>query len=497
MKIIDIAICVDNIDPKGMGRIRCVRYNDYVGEKENSTKYEKWSQNDPFIASPFLPNNINFVPENGQSVKLLNYNTDNENINLEYIAGPFTTMYDINSQNFSQQIENTTYGIAVKHKPDIRKSTGDYVEKKSDNTFAKETDYGIYGKFGSDILFTENGLQLRGGKLLSKDAASVKNRTLMISHPIMAKKSSRIYLKKFPKKGELTKRKKKTVKYESKDIKTIVEYEINNLVSPTSVVFYVYNVIKPYGQTFKTNFFTSSSPLIFPSLRLVNAENNYSTPTMILDVDSIDNVPSVIRDTLFTLHEKGLKEFNTLYSNEDLHPIYFRPTELFKTLTGTPEQNQKKVEILNSIKISSVGPSSGLIWSSLKITPKPIIKEIIDEFLKINPNSPEQTFSSVVSDKIYLLSTDPNETQKTVNFQNLDKYEYTQEDYLKNIDPNTYSTVRGENLVALLRSIINLLYSHQHNVVGPLLQEDPNYLILEGLLKNIEQDILNTSIKIN
>ena len=39
MKIIDIAICVDNIDPKGMGRIRCVRYNDYVGEKENSTKY--------------------------------------------------------------------------------------------------------------------------------------------------------------------------------------------------------------------------------------------------------------------------------------------------------------------------------------------------------------------------------------------------------------------------------------------------------------------------
>jgi hypothetical protein len=51
--------------------------------------------------------------------------------------------------------------------------------------------------------------------------------------------------------------------------------------------------------------------------------------------------------------------------------------------------------------------------------------------------------------------------------------------------------------VALLRSIVNLLLSHQHNVVGPLLQEDPNYLILEGLLKNIEQDILNTSIKIN
>jgi len=130
MKIIDIAICVDNIDPKGMGRIRCVRYNDYVGEKENSTKYEKWSQNDPFIASPFLPNNINFVPENGQSVKLLNYNTDNENINLEYIAGPFTTQYDFNGQTFSQQIENTTYGVATKHRGDVKKSSGEFIKRR-------------------------------------------------------------------------------------------------------------------------------------------------------------------------------------------------------------------------------------------------------------------------------------------------------------------------------------------------------------------------------
>ena len=42
MKIIDIGICVDNNDPKGIGRIRCVRYNDYVGEKEGALKYEKW-----------------------------------------------------------------------------------------------------------------------------------------------------------------------------------------------------------------------------------------------------------------------------------------------------------------------------------------------------------------------------------------------------------------------------------------------------------------------
>ena len=497
MKIIDIGICVNNIDPKGIGRIRAIRYNDYVGEKEKAMNYDEWGDYDPFVCSPFLPTNINLIPQIGQAVKVLNFNTDKETVNQEYIAGPFTTMYDINSQNFSQQIEHTTYGVAIKHKPDIRKSTGEYIEKQSDNAFAKETDYGVYGKFGSDILFTENGLQLRGGKLLSKDAAGVKDRKLMISFPLMSKSSSRIYLKKFPKKGTLNKRKKKTIKNESKDIKTIVEYEINNLTSPNIVTFYVYSVIKPYGQTFKTNFFASSSPLIFSSLKLINSDNTYSSPTFSVEVDSIDYIPNAIRDVLFTLHEKGLKEFNPIYDSSDLHPLYFRPTDFFKSLTGTPEQNEKKNAILNSIKISGVGPANGLMWSQSKIIPKPIIKEEIEEFLKINTNSPEQTFSAVVSDKIYLLSTDPNETQKTVNFNNLDKYEFTQEDYIKNIDPNTYSSVRGENLIRLLRSIINLLLSHQHNVIGPLLQEDPNYETLQNLLKNVEQDILNSSIKIN
>ena len=53
MKIIDIAICVDNVDPKGIGRIRCVGYNDYVGEKERAVNYVEWDDKDPFVALPF------------------------------------------------------------------------------------------------------------------------------------------------------------------------------------------------------------------------------------------------------------------------------------------------------------------------------------------------------------------------------------------------------------------------------------------------------------
>jgi len=201
MKIIDIGICIDNVDPKGLGRIRCVRYSDYVGEKEKALTYEAWSKNDLFVAIPFLPTNINFIPEINQAVKILNYNTEKSNTNQEYIAGPFTTMFDFNSQTFSQQIDNTTYGNANKERDNIVDKNDNYIDKRTESSFAKKTDYGVYGKYGSDIIFTENGLQLRGGKLLSKGAASPSNRKKMLTYPIMGKRPGEtLSLKKFPKK---------------------------------------------------------------------------------------------------------------------------------------------------------------------------------------------------------------------------------------------------------------------------------------------------------
>ena len=115
MKIIDIAICIDNNDPKGIGRIRAIRYSSYTGQLEKAFEYNAWDDKDLFTAIPFLPTNLNFIPEKGQAVKIINYDTDKDTVNLEYIAGPFTTVHDFSGQNHSGQLENTTYGIAAKH----------------------------------------------------------------------------------------------------------------------------------------------------------------------------------------------------------------------------------------------------------------------------------------------------------------------------------------------------------------------------------------------
>jgi hypothetical protein len=121
--------------------------------------------------------------------------------------------------------------------------------------------------------------------------------------------------------------------------------------------------------------------------------------------------------------------------------------------------------------------------------------------LEIDENSPEQTFSAIKSDKVFLLSTDlgENESVKSIPFYDLNKYEYTQENYIKDIEPNTFSTVRGENLLAVLKAIINVIFTHRHNPLKPIIgqteyQEGEE---LKELLKTLENDILNKSIRIN
>jgi hypothetical protein len=100
---------------------------------------------------------------------------------------------------------------------------------------------------------------------------------------------------------------------------------------------------------------------------------------------------------------------------------------------------------------------------------------------------------------MYFLSTDTNNTEKTVPFEKLDKYEYTQNDYIERIDPNTYAVVRGENLIRLLEKMISVLFEHEHNVVGPFVKTDQfqSYVDLVKLIETMRNDLLNGSIRIN
>lgn len=503
MKIIDIAICIDNFDPSGLGAIRCVRYSSWVSQQEKALDYTKWDDNDLFLAFPFLPNNINFIPEKGQAVKIINYNPDKETVNTEYIAGPFTTMFDFNSQTHSAQVENTTYGIAAKHGPAVMDSTkaDGYKNPKSVAAFAKTTDYGVYGKYGSDAIFTENGLQLRGGKLIAKDYASTGQKTTMVSQPLMSDKVSTLHLKKFGKKKEFKEEKITTNTIAISDLSHMVEYSIDSFSGTSRTIsLYVYKLTKPYGGLYRTdNPKLSEVDLIQNYYSLINLDGSTTGATLTFTSEDTEETYCTIRDAIKTLHLKSLNEFNSNYSDTDLHPFYFRPTNECRdrVLSTTDEKTERKT-IFNKILINKgCGPINGLVFSRTKVAP-PITQIVKKENVLKDSNIPgEQTFASLKSDKMYFLSTDTNESGKSIDFTNLNKYELTQENYLKDIEPNTYSTVRGENLLELLRAMIDLLNGHKHNLMGPLVKGDPNYERLMRLYSSFENDILNKSIRIN
>ena len=522
MKIIDLGICIDNKDPKGIGRIRCVRFSDYVSEKEKADKYEPFSENDVFMAIPFLPTNINFIPEIDQSVKIINYNTDKENVNIEYIAGPFTTSFNFNDQSFSPQTTDTSYGRTIKPKNDLFDKNQNYKKKKSIGSIAKKEDYGVYGKYGSDLIFTENGLQLRGGKLLSKERANSKDRNDIYSFPIMSDKSSALILKKFPFKMEIKTIETKIETTEVKDLSYLVEYNLvdqdgnTSISNPTSIQFFVYKITKPYGDALKTNVFNENTSVPTDLKKLINVENNTTSPTHEVFLNSPDYgaVAGEIRDFIYTLHEKNLNKINSLYDKNDLHPFYFRPKQEFITISGSTNELTYKKNILSDVKIyNTVGPKSGLVFSLGNIIPIVTPKKIKKNTIFQDRKSEEQSFSTLKSDKLFILSTDTNNpenpvsylneqneiTPSNIQFKKLDSYDLTQNNYIEDIEPNTYALVRGDNLVEFLKTLIDVFENHQHNVIGPpvLNDEFEQYVKLTKLKNSIVNDLLNKSIRIN
>ena len=496
--IIELAIVDDNVDPKGIGRIRVKITGEPTGPVEKSSNYEPWGLNDPFIANPFLPTNINYIPQKGQTVKIITYDPENKLINREYIAGPFTTVHDFQSQVNARQVENTTYGTSVKTMNDVFNSNGDYIEKKSEGTLSTLSDYAIYGPYGSDVLLTENGITLRGGKLLSKQGASDKDRSKIIDYPLLAEKRSILSLKKFGTKQEFVEVETDVITLPSKKLSYVIEYNVSSVDSGDSsftISWYVYEVKDVFGDTFNSRVFGNNSVQDLSGysdkVKLVNDDNTLTTPTFTQTVSSYELAYVTIRNTICELHSEGIKKFNRKLRKLELHPFYYRPVY---TLTDKTFLEKIKPGCLNTPTYGS-----GLVFSILEPTPKPKTEKKKEKVLKTVSTTIEQSFGTISSDKIYFISTDSNSAgSKKIPFDKLNTYEYTQEDLLTRIEPNTYATVRGETLIEYLDILTRVLAGHAHQPAKPMVKigySDWDRLV--ELRQTLQNDLLNKSIRIN
>lgn len=519
MKIVDIGVCTDNNDPKGLGRIRVIDYDDYVGGKSNIKEgIKQWSKDDPFVANPFLPNNINFIPEVLQAIKIIRYDTEKTTVNQEYIAGPFSTRYDFNSQNFNNQIAQTTYGTSVEDKEDIIKNEQGTLPENCKNALSKYKDYSVGGKYGSDALFTQDGLVLRGGKLVQKDVTSEENRLLLTKgYPIVSEKVAKLHLKKFGPKQFIIEEEKTENFTENSEIKFIIEYDIDNLSNPSFVNFFIYQIKPNNTSKYNSNNFTESTKILAnESVFLSESGNTY---TFRSDLNLINGFSSAsindkikltyqdIRFKITSIQKNGfegivpfkiLSNLITTQTDNNIYPFFFRPTSEFTNRSTTTAEYEYRNTILNNIKLTSKSSTgASLVYSKDRVNPetKPIPKKV--KVLKTDSTSVEQTFGNITADKIYLLSTDTNFTDKKIDFPVLNTYEYDQSDYIEKIEPNTYSLVRGEVLLNFIDALYNLLIGHVHNINDTYIKSDPNHQALEVLYNKLRDELINKSIKIN
>lgn len=492
MKIIEIGVCIDNEDPRGFGRIRARNIDEQDSTRENAIpKWEKWSKDDPFVYSPFLPNHINIVPKKDQSVKIIRYDNEKDLQNQEYVAGPFTTPHDYGGQSSETQITETTFGQRSEKTPDIKSFTNNkktysegFIRAESVGAIPRIEDIAISGNYGSDIILTEHGVQLRAGKLIDKFTAKPKQKEDLSKYPFYSKKHSKISLKKFPETVILDYKNVSDTIVTRTDIKHLFEYKLDNVEEPTEITYYIYSIKQSFGEKYKTDVFGVDTQLESNTSSLI-----YQETVTLESNDKIQEAYILIRDFISKLDREKLNVIDPSLNEVYAHPIYFRPTLGFRTSSNS-DDFLKKVTYYNRT-------SNGLIFSNtsidvpLKTTTKkiPYLKKISDV---------DQTFAAITADNVLYLSTNnPGVDGKQIDFSSLNKYEYTQEDYLERIIPNTFASVRGEKLIEILELITLILLNHKHGILT-----EPKYFksatdSLKKLIERAKQDMLNNSIRIN
>ena len=492
MKIIEIGKCIDNRDPRGFGRIRAESYDETNSARANAIPdWQQWTKDDPFVYSPFLPNHINIIPKNQQAVKIIRYDNEKDLQNQEYIAGPFTTSHNFGGQIVEQQITETTLGQRSVKTPNIKSFTTNkktfsdgFLRAESVGSIPKIEDIAISGNYGSDIILTEHGVQLRAGKLIDKNTANEKQKETLSDYPTFSKKHAKLSLKKFPETVVLDIREIIDKVVTRTDIKHLFEYELDDATSPTELTFYVYSIQKSFGEKYKTDVFGVDSDLDNNTSSLI-----YNETVTLESPDKIQEAAILIRDFISKMDREKIQIIDSSLPDIYAHPFYFRPKKSFR-ITPNSSSFLEKVFYYDRTTF-------GLIFSitSLDVTQTPTIKKI--PYLK-KISDVDQTFAAITADNIfYLAQTNPGVDGKQIDFSSLNKYEYDQTDYLQRILPNTFSTVRGEKLIEILELITLILLNHKHGILT-----EPKYFksaidSLKKLIERAKQDMLNNSIRIN
>jgi len=517
-KIIFPGKVFDNNDPKNLGRLRVLPDQDVSYSKITESipgwneTVDAWTNRDPILFLPLLPFYLYQTPLVGEYVHILYYDKNYKDGNRFYIQGPFSDPRYLVKEDFNSAQQQLSTGNQYKQTDNITNYTG------SAGIFPKPGDNSFLGRGSTDIVLKPETVLIRAGK------TNTSNLKIGVA-PERNQFRTFIQLSNFTK--TLTEDEIEVISkfdYTLIDSKKILIWNVDNLENNSDQFngsIGIYNVIP------------NSSPLVntqnfkLGTIKELTIGTNYQGPIEEFvfknkSINDIQNLTNQIIQSLFTgkveipgytinssknfessqvfpfvvtpskiSYEKG-GSFTGNTENPVSRSIRKNYKTLFDGIQVNYDENVKGFFIVSSNQSGQavIGPTYGIIQ-----------EENASLLYSQNPT----TYGVMGADKLYFLTHKTTGAPKgEVELLSDTLYGLEPENFIGKgrIESKTYSVVRGDELIELLRKIVSYIKGHVHPIStqAPVPVASGNGQTtteIDEILANAEITILNQNIRIN
>jgi len=512
-KIIFQGYVINNQDPLMLGRVRALPIDqvesDLLPTNWNPEK-DIWTERDPLIYLPLLPYYVSQVPKVEEYIHIFYYNKDYVVDNTKfYIQGPLTRPQNNFYENWHNSESMLASGVFLKQANNIKDPISFEIKGQAKGIYPEPGDNALLGRGTADVIVKQDEVLVRAGKNIPTQTAGFNLPTPRLNRGFL--QISNFDLERVEKDPI----KKTILKNKPQLVKKLIEWEVTNQVTitgntsgggVTGSTFYNGNIslysLLPKDQT-KTTEIYMDTPL----------DQYKSGPEYTLEFTgkTLDEGVKIINQFINGLNQGkiNIQGYDQFPFDNDLKisnqfPFYFRPTKnnIDKlSSTGSTDFNMvnnffTKVKLLPSDRQFG----SVLVWSKnvvgQQLTPE-------TSTLRQNTYNPNPvSYGTVAADFLYLLShkSDIPSKRKIMLEPKETLYGIPQPYFTENILQNTDPMVRGNELMKLLKLIVDFLGAHVHNI-----NEAPITIGVDGtkleeiykILQDADNSILNQNIRIN
>ena len=514
----------DDQDPAMLGRLRIIpEGKDYSAIIKSVTDWneerDKWTSKDPIIFLPLLPFFISQTPKKDELVNIIYQNKEFSFENKYYIQGPFSSPMTSPYEYYQSAKQFLAAGTRLKPSPTIKNQDGTYKSNKQVGIFPEPGDNAILGRGSADIIIKKNEVLVRAGK--------TNNITPNVL-PVVNNYRSFIQLSNFTQtQSVLPPQEVITIKTVAKQIKKMIVWDITNLENAQNSFrgsVSLYNVIPPNGTT--TTIKTNTKTFTPSTITKLSIGTDYTGPleTITFDGESSNTIIDKINKFIQGVFLGNLSFVEYPVNNpENVSPISTFPFVVTPS-KSTYEKGVRfspanvfndAIEIANFIKFhSKIKLNKGrlldngfFIVSENKNgyptlgSPKQITKETL---LATDFNALPISYGVLGSQRVYILSQDSAGPKGQINFEET-LYGIPQDKFVggkNSILNQTYPTVRGDELITLIRKMFEYVKGHVHAVstLPPITVAAGNSQTsteIDQILAQAENTILNQNIRIN